>query len=348
MFLHYDMDSFFASIEMRDNPKLSNLPLVVGNHVVATSNYVARKYGIHSAQSVILAKKLCNNLVVVNSRTDYYFSIGKNIQKLISSKFAKAVFLSCDEGYIEFDENGIDLNKFAKEFKSMIYDKFKLPLSIGIGINRIIAKMACEVNKPNGIFILDTKEKFIDFVYDKKINIFPGIGTKTFDILYKRGIIYTRDVYLASKKELVKLLGKSSANHLLDMVRANILDDENIVTMEKSISKERTFYPYLSKKLLFNELSQLCDELKKEILIKRKYPLTVTVKIKNEYFETYTKSKTFNSPINENSDILKVSKDIFLKMKIRGDIRLIGVSISNFTKFNYEYLKLFGDWYGFL
>lgn len=343
MFLHYDMDSFFASIEMRDNPNFVNLPLVVGTHVVATCNYNARKYGIHSAQSVVLAKKLCNNLVVVDSRTDYYFSIGKNIQELIKSKFKKSVFLSCDEGYIEFDEKNKNLQKFAEEFKFMIYKKFKLPLSIGIGFNRIVAKMACEVNKPNGIFILDTKEKFINHVYDKKINIFPGIGTKTFDILYKRGIIYTRDVYLISKEELTKLLGKSIANHLIDMVRGNILENENIFSVEKSISKERTFYPYLSRKTLFEQLEQICYELKKEITTKRKYPLTITVKIKNEYFETYTKSKTFNSPINENSDILKVTKELFFKMKIQGNIRLIGVGISNFTKCNYEYLKLFGD-----
>lgn len=340
MFLHYDMDCFFASIEMRDNPNLKNVPIVVGTHVVATANYVARKYGVHSAQSVKEAKKLCNNLIVVNSRTDYYFSIGRKIQNMIKKYFKKAVFLSCDEGYIEFESENIE--KFANNFKKMIVNEFNLPLSIGVGFNRVVAKIASEVNKPNGIYILDTKAKFIDYAYDKKINIFPGIGNKTFDILYKRGIIYTKDVYAISKKELALAIGQKASMHLLEMVRGNILD-EKIFLKEKSISREQTFYPHLESDMLFKELDKLCDEIKIEIMKKKKYPLTITLKIKDVEYNIYTRSKTFNSPISENSDILGILKEIYFNTKFLGKIRLIGVGISNFSNIKYEYLKLFKE-----
>lgn len=344
MFLHYDMDCFFASIEMRDNPKLKNVPLAVGTHVVATCNYSARKYGVRSAQSINLAKKLCNNLVVVKARTDYYFYIGKKIQNMIKKFFENAVFLSCDEGYIEFNIPNDEIENFCKAFKKMIQENFNLSVSIGVGFTNIVAKMACEVNKPNGIFILDTKDKFINYVYDKKINIFPGIGTKTFDILYKSGIIYTRDVYSKSKEDLVKILGKSVTTHLLDMVRGKLINDTYDNNIEKSISKEKTFYPFISsKKQVYDELKYICKILLDEIIQKKKYPLTITVKVKKDNFEVITKSKTFNSPINRNSDILLITKQLFELMQINENIRLIGISMSNFTKFKYEYLKLFGE-----
>lgn len=341
MYLHYDMDCFFASIEMRDNPKLRTVPLAVGNHVVATSNYIARKYGVHSAMPINIAKKMCPNLVVVDSRVEYYIQVANCMQKKIKEKFGSAVFLSCDEGYIQFFDK--DIEGFCKRFKEYIYNNFKLSVSVGVGFNRIVSKIASECNKPNGIFILNTKDKFIDYIYDKSISIFPGIGSKTFEIFYQSRIIYTKDIYEKSKEQLQKLVGKARGSQIFDMVRGNDDSIYDICNIESSISKESTYYPFLSTEHeKQKELKILCNEIKEEIRKKKEYPLCITLKVRNQDYETFTKSKTFNSPITENSDILLITREMLRTLEIYR-IRLLGISISNFSSVKYEYLKLFGD-----
>lgn len=344
MFLHYDMDCFFASIEMRDRPELKSKALVVGDHVIATCNYIARKYGIHSAMTVSMAKKRFPKILVITPRKEYYLSISKKIQEVICKKFKKVKFLSCDEGYIQIDIDKKNIYEFSLKFQKLIEDKFNLPVSIGVGYNRLAAKIASEVNKPNGIYAITSKEEFIDYVYDKNVKIFPGIGEKAREVLYNLNVSYTKELYAISKEDLRKALGKARADMIYMMIRGNSDEYFDIEKIEKSISKERTFYPALKNfNEIYRELESLVVEIRSEILSKNIYPLTLVLKIRNDEFETITKSKTFFSPINENSDILLLAKELLINIYKGENIRLLGLLISNFTKCNYEYLKLFGD-----
>ena len=157
-------------------------------------------------------------------------------------------------------------------------------------------------------------------------------------------VSYTKELYAISKEDLRKALGKARADMIYMMIRGNSDEYFDIEKNEKSISKERTFYPALKNfNEIYRELESLVVEIRSEILSKNIYPLTLVLKIRNEEFETITKSKTFFSPINENSDILLLAKELLINMYKGENIRLLGLSISNFTKCNYEYLKLFGD-----
>ncbi|MDK9580351.1 hypothetical protein QQA45_02295 [Sneathia sanguinegens] len=157
-------------------------------------------------------------------------------------------------------------------------------------------------------------------------------------------VSYTKELYAISKEDLRKALGKARADMIYMMIRGNSDEYFDIEKIEKSISKERTFYPALKNfNEIYRELESLVVEIRSEILSKNIYPLTLVLKIRNDEFETITKSKTFFSPINENSDILLLAKELLINIYKGENIRLLGLSISNFTKCNYEYLKLFGD-----
>ena len=189
IYLHYDMDAFFAAIEQRDNKELRGKPIAIGHGVVTTASYEARKFGIRSAMPMSNARKLCPHLKVVYPRKNVYFAEGKKIQDLIRKIIKIYEFTSVDEGYLDitqfiFAENQTEIKKiskikrFIKKFKQYIYDNSKLTCSVGIGFSKISAKIASDINKPNGYFIFKNREHFLEYIYDKSLAIIPGIGKK--------------------------------------------------------------------------------------------------------------------------------------------------------------------------
>lgn len=180
--LHYDMDCFYASIETKDNPKkYKNKPMVVAGGVVTTANYEARKYGIHSAMSTYEAKSLCPHLLVVSPNKDKYIKVSEKIHELVLKITHRIEFIALDEGYIDISDvisKYSSKEKFAKTFRERIFKHTGLTCSVGIGVNKISAKIASDINKPFGQYIFNTQEEFVEYMKDKKVRKLQGVGEK--------------------------------------------------------------------------------------------------------------------------------------------------------------------------
>lgn len=359
--LHYDMDAFFASIEQRDNVNLKNKAVAIGKSIVTTCSYEARKYGVRSTMPVSEAKRLCPDLIVINPRTNYYFEQGYKIQEYIRKYFVNCSFISCDEGFIDIsnviqercnkkkiysdDEIRKEIFNFILAFKRKINQKFALSLSTGVGITKVMAKMATEINKPNGIYIFYTPDEFIDYVSDKKINIFPGIGKKTIELLNRLNIYTTNDLFDKSKNELVEMLGTNRGNEIYDLIRAKssyIYESLENRNERISIGKEKTYYQYATGEMeILEDLKNISEILQKRIGKYKVYPKTLILKIKYTNFKTITKSKTYDSPLDEKNNIYALALEILNEIETIEDVQLVGLTMTNFNKAKMHYLKLF-------
>ncbi|MGL4403726.1 MAG: Y-family DNA polymerase, partial [Fusobacteriaceae bacterium] len=218
LILHYDMDSFFASVEERENPKLKGKPFVVGGGVICTASYEARKYGVRSAQPVFEAKKLCPGLIVVPVNMDLYEEVSSLIHSLVLKITHRVEFIAKDEGYI--DLTGIIKNeeeakkKFGMKFQKRIKEITGLTCSIGIGYNKLTAKIASDINKPAGIYIFNNEDEFSSYIGKKPIRIIPGVGKKFCHDLLSEGITNVEDVRGISYLELNRKYGNSRADML--------------------------------------------------------------------------------------------------------------------------------------
>ena len=176
IYMHYDMDAFFASVEQRENIELRGIPIAVGHGIVTTASYEARKFGVKSAMPVAAAKKLCPHLKLVPVRKNYYGKVGREIQQLILKITDKCEFASIDEGYIEITEfvknrDKKYIERFVEGFRKHIYKNIRLTCSVGIGFSKVSAKIASDINKPKSYFIFQNREHFLSYIMDKILSI---------------------------------------------------------------------------------------------------------------------------------------------------------------------------------
>ncbi len=341
--LHFDMDAFFASVEQRNNKELRGKPIAVGHGMLTTCSYEARKFGVRSAMSFVEAKKLCPNLILVPVNMNSYKEVGSKIQNLIKSFTDKCEFTSIDEGYVDITEfiGKISIEQFIARFKNFIFKNINLTCSVGIGFNRISAKIASDLNKPNGYFIFRNNDDFLSFLYDKNISIIPGIGKKSIELLKYFGIITVQDLLKIEKDDLISKFGINRGEHLYNIIRG--FDSNSISTDRKrqSIGHETTFninindIPHLD-----NELKKLSIKLSKRLQHINLYAKTVTLKIRYSNFSTYTKAKTLDYATNSDKIIANEAIDIFHSLKDKQNVRLIGIHLTNFTSNSIIQMKL--------
>lgn len=346
IYLHYDMDAFFASIEQRENPELKGIPIAVGHGVVTTASYEARVFGVKSAMSAIEAKRLCPNLKFVTIRKNYYGNVGKQIQNLILKITKKCEFTSIDEGYVDITDFIIEndtkeIENFINRFKKYIYKNTKLTCSVGIGFNKVSAKIASDINKPSGYYIFYNREQFLEYIHDKELAIIPGIGKKTRELLALFNVKKVFDLYKIEKNELILKFGESRGEYLYNVIRGLQFSNIDNKRKRQSYGHEITFNQAI------NDVVKIDDELKKqakklsERLDKSKeYAKTITLKVRYSNFSTYTKSKTLNFATREWKKIYEASKENFETLKQKDDIRLIGIHLSSITKSSVVQLKL--------
>ena len=244
LIMHYDMDCFYASIEIRDNPKYQGLPLVVGGGVVTTASYEARKYGIYSAMSTFEAKKLCPNLLIVPVNKDKYIRVSQKIQNLVLKITEKVEFIALDEGYVDISEIApkfSSLEEFAEKFKKRIKYHTGLTCSVGIGINKLSAKIASGINKPGGKYIFNSQIEFVNFLKNKDIKIIQGVGNKLKELLNKEGINKVEDLYNYSLNELINKYGKSRGELLYLSCRGIDYSEIEYQRATHSIGNENTY-----------------------------------------------------------------------------------------------------------
>lgn len=343
LIMHYDMDAFYASIEINRNPKLKNKPLVVGENIVTTASYEARKYGVHSAMKVSDAKILCPKLITVPVDKREYSRISNQIHDLVFKITKKAEFIALDEGYI--DLTGIisedKKESFAKKFRERIKELTNLTCSVGMGFNKLSAKIASDINKPFGQYIFNSEEDFKNYIMNKKIRTIPGVGKKFNEVLARDKIFLVKDIYKFSLDYLVKKYGKARGENLYCSVRGIDYSEVEFQRKIHSIGNEETYMiPLLGNSDLLREINSLFDFTYNRLEKKKVFTKSITIKIRYTNFETITRSKKLKIATNDKIFLYGLVNDLFNLVDHEKEIRLIGIYFGDIQKNNVIQLAL--------
>ena len=333
--IHVDMDAFFASVEQMDNPELKGKPIAVGGSekrgVVSAASYEARKFGVRSAMSGVQAKRNCPDLIFVRPRFDRYSEISKKIRKIFYDYTDKVEPLSLDEAYLDVTENkkgNPSASLIAKEIRERILKDVGLTASAGISINKFIAKVASDYNKPNGQKTVNPEE-VIDFLEALDIRKFYGVGKVTAEKMYQLGIFTGKDLKSKTIDYLDQHFGKSGRYYYY-VVRGIHNSEVKSNRIRKSLAAERTFNENLSSEIfMLEKLNHIAEEVSKRLNKGHVAVKTVTLKIKYSDFTLQTRSKTLPYFISDKAVILETAKDLLYQEKLSNSVRLLGISLSN-------------------
>ena len=333
--IHIDMDAFYASVEQMDYPELRGKPLAVGGGesrgVVAAASYEARKFGVRSAMSGYLAKKNCPDLLFVKPRFDRYKEISKKIQNIFYEYTDAVEPLSLDEAYLDVTHNkkgNTSASLIAQEIRKQIFDEIGLTASAGISVNKFVAKVASDYNKPNGQKTVGPDE-VLDFLEQLPIKKFYGVGKVTTEKMYQLGIFTGLDLRSKSLEFLEKHFGKSGAFYYY-VVRGIHNSEVKSNRIAKSVAAEHTFDENLSSEIfMIEKLETIAMALEKRL---RRYNVsgkTVTLKIKYSDFNIQTRSKTLPYFIADKSLLVETAKELLYQERMKDSVRLLGISLSN-------------------
>ena len=342
--LHVDMDAFFASVEQKDNPSLKGKPVIVGGigerGVVSTCSYEARKFGVHSAMPLFMARERCPIGIFLPVRYGRYKEISEEIFKIFYKITDKVEALSIDEAFLDITDTSYSGEQAAKFIKDEVRKRLGLTLSIGISYNKFLAKLASDWNKPNGIMVID-KNMVPDILMPLSISKVFGIGKKSVEKLNNMGIFTIEDLFQLSEEYLKEIMGKMGQEIFF---RIRGIDNRKVepVRERKSVGKERTLKINTINK---DDLLVYIKEFSKEVsyILKRRgcSGKTVTLKYKTGEFESHTRSRTLNEYIDSEEEIYNVVKEILMKEEITEEIRLIGLSVSSLKDGEIQQLSLF-------
>jgi len=333
--IHVDMDAFYASVEELDNPDLKGKPLAVGGSekrgVVSAANYEARKFGVRSAMSGYQARKNCPHLTFVKPRFDRYKEISKQIRAIFFEYTDLVEPLSLDEAYLDVTINkkgNPSATMLATEIRQRILEKTGLNASAGISINKFIAKVASDINKPNGQKTVNPEE-VIPFLENLDIRKFYGVGKVTAEKMYKLGIFTGKDLKSKSIEFLAENFGKSGP-YYYHVVRGIHNSEVKPHRIPKSVGAERTFNENLSSEVFMLErLEHIAQELERRLTKSKVAGKTITLKIKYSDFTLNTRSKTMPYFIADKDLILETAKDLLYQEELQNSVRLLGISLSN-------------------
>ncbi|WP_292901374.1 DNA polymerase IV [Nonlabens sp.] len=333
--IHVDMDAFYASVEQHDNPDLKGKPIAVGGSsdrgVVAAASYEARKYGVRSAMPSVTAKRLCPDLIFVKSRFDRYREVSAQIREIFYDYTDLVEPLSLDEAYLDVTENKYNFPSatiIAYEIRRRIYEVTGITASAGISVNKFIAKIASDYNKPNGQKTI-VPEEIIPFLEQLDIRKFHGIGKVTAEKMYQFGIFTGFDLKQKSQEFLADNFGKSGT-HYYKIVRGMHKSPVKADRIRKSLGAERTFDENISSEIFMKErLIQIAEEIEKRIAKSDVAGKTVTLKIKFRDFKTQTRSKTLPYFIRDKEAILNTAIELMEQESFRESVRLLGITLSN-------------------
>jgi len=333
--IHVDMDAFYASVEQLDNPELREKPIAVGGSeergVVAAASYEARKFGVRSAMSSIIAKRNCPDLIFVKPRFERYKEISNQIRAIFLEYTDLVEPLSLDEAYLDVTENkkgNPSATLIAREIREKIKIKTGLNASAGISSNKFVAKIASDVNKPNGQKTINPEE-VEEFLEKLEIRKFYGVGKVTAEKMYRLGIFNGFDLKQKSDEFLTKHFGKSGS-HYYNVVRGIHLSEVKPNRIRKSLGAERTFDENISSQIFMLErLENIAVEIERRLKKSKVAGKTVTLKIKYSDFTQHTRSKTVPYFISSKELILDISKELLFQEKMKESVRLLGISLSN-------------------
>lgn len=334
--IHVDMDAFYASVEQREDPSLKGKPIAVGGAggrgVVAAASYEARTFGVRSAMPSKTAARLCPDLIFVKPKFHLYRTVSRQIREIFYSYTDLVEPLSLDEAYLDVTQNKQGLTSatlIAKHIRREILEQTQLTASAGVSINKFLAKIASDINKPDGLTLIlpEHAEKFLESLPIEK---FFGIGKKTAEKMRKIGIRTGADLKAKSELQLAFRFGKSG-RYFYRMVRA--LDDREVRPdrIRKSLGAERTFFEDLTEEAdMVENLEKIATTVAERLKSADTAGRTITLKIKYLDFEQTTRSKSFNHFVSEYEEILTVSKSLLNQPEFPPKpVRLLGITLSN-------------------
>ena len=334
--IHIDMDAFFASVEQLDNPELRGKPIAVGGSgersVVAAASYEARKFGVRSAMPSVIAKRLCPGLIFVKHHFDRYIQVSESVMEIFREYTDEIEPLSIDEAFLDVTHDKQKIGSatvIAKKIRAEIKEKTGLTASAGISVNKFLAKIASDINKPDGLFLIrpEEAEKFIE---ELPVEKFYGIGKVTAEKMHKLGIHKGSDLKKWDMPDLVRNFGKAGV-FFFDIARGK--DDRPVEPDQerKSVGTELTYEKDLTTRFgIIAELYKLEKELMERMVHAETAGRTITLKVKFSDFRQLTRSKTLPYYIRDFETLHREVSKIRKEMNLEGvRIRLLGISISN-------------------
>ena len=350
--IHVDMDAFYASVEQHDQPELQGKPVIVGGSaeargVVSAASYEARKFGAHSAMPMSTAVRLCPQAIVMPVRMDHYVEVSQQVRHILDGYTAKVEPISIDEAFLDVTDCVRFLGpapKIAKSIKTAIKDKTGLTASIGVAPNKFLAKLASDLEKPDGLVIISDGNKQ-DVLDPLPVSRIWGVGNVTAETLKARGIGTIVDLRSQPLSTLRDLVGNGAAQ-LLEL--AHGIDGRPVQTesQAKNLSSERTFATDIEdhdtlRGVLHEQVQEVAERLRSHGLRAR----TITIKLRYADFRTVTRSQSLPEASDVTDTLWRAAGAVFQKWygASRGPLRLIGFGVSGLTGQSEQQQELFAD-----
>lgn len=335
--LHIDMDAFFAAVEEQRNPALAGKPVVIGGAgdpsqrgVVSTANYEARKYGVHSAMPLRTALKLCPHAVFLPVDYETYTAVSERFKGVLSAITSEIESGGIDESYLDISDVPDADEAIAEKIKTGIYEKTGLTCSIGIAPNKLLAKIASDMQKPDGLTIL-TEDDIVARLWPMPIRKLYGIGPKTEERLKSMKIDTIGQLAALPRATLVGYFGPSYGHYLYDAARG--LDDSPVITYwePKSFSREITFQEDVSQwQTIARTIAQLTKEVVSDLVGHGIAARTITLKIRYGDFKTVTRACSVAKAVQREEDIRRLAFSCLKRVELKGKrVRLAGVRAGN-------------------
>ncbi len=349
--IHIDMDAFFASVEERENPDLKGKPVIIARHpketggkgVVATANYEARKFGVHSAMSAQKAFELCPHGNFISGHYELYREVSAEVRAIFERYTDIIEPLSLDEAYLDVTENKKKIasaTRIAKLIQRDIWQEIHLTSSAGVSYNKFIAKLASDYHKPAGITVIPP-DKALAFLRELPIEKFYGVGKKTVEKMHEAAIYTGEDLYQKNEMELIQGF-KRMGYSLYRKVRGIDNSLVQVSRERKSVGRELTYGKNLTTvQEILSELRFVANKVQLSLQKNQKHGKTVVLKVRYSNFETVTKRLTLPNYVKDGEEIFFHAQNLWDEIGImdRG-IRLLGITVTNLDPLSYENIVL--------
>lgn len=337
--LHIDMDAFFAAVEQRRNPELIGKPLVIGGSgdptqrgVVSTASYEARKFGIHSAMPLRTAYKLCPHAVFLPVDYEEYSRVSETIKRILREFSPIMEDVGIDEAFLDVSQIDKSAEEIVKEIKAKILEETGLTCSFGIAPNKLLAKIASDMQKPEGLTII-TDLDIESRIWPLPVRKLWGVGPKTEAALRGMGIETIGGLAAVPLDKLIDRFGESYGRYLYDASKG--MDESPLITQwePKSTSREITFQTDTGNwQDIAKTLAELAREVSNDLKQAGYRGKTITVKVRFSDFETHTRAKTIDKPANSADEIRAAAFDCLRRFELKKKVRLVGIRVGGLEK----------------
>jgi len=335
---HVDMDAFFVSVELLRRPQLRGKPVVVGTEggaasrgVVMAASYEAREFGVHSALPLAIAHRRCPQAILIPRDMAFYRRASAKVMEIVRRFSDRVEVAGLDEAYLDLSECPAPKAR-ARQLKRQMREETRLVCSVGLAPNKLCAKIASDLEKPDGLCVLEP-ERIVEVVGDRPAKLIPGVGPRTSERLERMGIRTVANLATATDAALEGAFGPRWGTELRDRARGQ--DDRPVVTEreQKSESRETTFPRDVSERAVLNAtLDELADSVARGLAEGGHIGRTITLKIRLRPFRTHTRSRTIESPTRDPDRIRAVARELLDAFKLDAPVRLLGVGVAGLAK----------------